>query len=89
VTVADINNNTPTVTVVNTQRVTASNVNNDEDTNRVTASNTNSIVNQNFGRGFAWPDGWHIPSTRGSSCTQTYAGSKYENVRKKKFVIID
>ena len=87
VTVAEVNNNSPTVTVVNTQSVTVTNVNNDEDTNVVTAINSNSIRNTNTinGRAFAWPDGWVIPYTAG--CTQTYSLTSRAGSRRRKYAM--
>ena len=84
VTIEDINNNTPTYTVINTNRVVATNVNNDEDTNRVTASNINTITNSNFGRAFGDAP---ILETRTDTCTSTYTVSKLRGSKRKKFFI--
>ena len=86
VTVEDINNNTPTVTVVNTQRITATNSNNDQDTNSVTASNSNLITNTNrFGRsGF----GNAILETKADTCTSTFTVTNYRGVKRRKFSIL-
>ena len=84
VTIEDINNNTPTVTVVNTQRVSATNTNSDQDTNRVTASNSNLITNTNFGRGF----GNAILRTEADTCTSTFTVTNHRGAKRKKFSIL-
>ena len=85
VTIEDINNNTPTVTVVNTQRVSATNTNSDRDTNIVTASNSNLITNTNrFGRGL----GNTIFNTEADTCTSTFTVTNYRGVKRKKFSIL-
>ena len=85
VTIEDINNNTPTVAVVNTQRVSATNTNSDRDTNIVTASNSNLITNTNrFGRGF----GNAIFDTEADTCTSTFTVTNYRTVKRKKFSIL-
>ena len=85
-TVEDINNNTPTYSVVNTNRVTASNVNSDDDTNRVTATNSNQITNSNFGRSFG--NGWTIVDTSAETCTSTFSVTNYRRNKRKKFSIL-
>ena len=85
-TVEDINNNTPTYSVVNTNRVTASNVNSDDDTNRVTATNSNQITNSNFGRRFG--NGWTIVDTSAETCTSTFSVTNYRRNKRKKFSIL-
>ena len=72
--------------MVNTNRVTASNVNSDDDTNRVTATNSNQITNSNFGRSFG--NGWTIVDTSAETCTSTFSVTNYRRNKRKKFSIL-